>query len=904
VKKITYILVIVSIVFYLPDSFAQPNSNTYKPWTYWWWMGNAVNKTEIKKQLDEFSGAGIGGVHIIPVYGVKGYENQFIQFLSKDWLEMVEYTIEQAGELNLGVDITLGTGWPYGGSWVDNLNAAKRLIVKEYQLKQTDHININTDSIIKNNGFLDLFAIIATNNKEEQLNLSSQITDKTICRDVKLADWKLTCFGNINTNQLVKRAAPGGEGLVIDYFDRKAVMTYLSHFDSIFSGSAHSFTPRAYYHDSYEVYHANWTIRFTDRFRELRGYDLKEFLPILLDTLDPGRPHIIHDIRETLSELLYSEFAMTWTEWCKKHGIITRYQAHGSPSNLLDLYALSDFPETESFGCSNFSIPKLHCDPDYEEERFGRPSPLMMKFASSPANLLNKPLVCSETGTWLANHFKVSLSQIKPQIDELFVSGINHVFYHGITYSPQNEEYPGWLFYASTNFGQTSHFWDELPLLNSYITECQRILQNTTPDNDILLYFPINDLWTKYPGDILLPLDVHTYSNWFSKTNFGETAQLLWDNGFTFDYISDKQIKQLIISPDGNLSIYNRSSYSLIVIPSIDYISKSTLKILDSLAQNGAKILFINKFPQHFPGFMAHKISDEELPDLKKNFFANKNTIISDNLEEGLKLLGIYKEEIKSKGLDFIRKRTGSGSLYFITNLSNQFYEDSICLSVKSDFIEIFDPQSLKRGYIETSDKFFLQLPPGKSCFIKTLQEKPESELWHYSINRDTIYLNKKWTVSFISENNQNLKTKYKIDTLRSWTEWGDDNLNSFCGKAKYVSSFSVKNYDKSKSYRLVFDDINETAKVSINDISCGTIWALPYNLEIPANVLKQNNTIEITVQNLSANLIKQIDNFFRNWKKFYDINFVDIQYKPFDASDWDYVPSGLSGNVILIKNK
>ena len=424
-KNIRILFIVIFILFSLQYSFPQAITNTNKPWTYWWWMGSAVNKADLKKQLTDFSRAGIGGVHIVPIYGAKGFENRFIPFLSENWLEMVQYTIEAANELNLGVDITLGTGWPYGGSWISKSNAAKQLVIKEYQLTQTNQISISVDSIIKNNGFLDLFAIVASNNNEELLNLSSHIADKTINKNVELADWKLTCFGISNTNQLVKRAAPGGEGLVMDYFDQKFVMKYLSHFDSVFSGSTYTFTPRAYYHDSYEVYHANWTFQFIDRFSELRGYDLMEVLPIILDTLNPKRPFIIHDIRETISELLYTEFAYSWTDWCKRNRTGSRYQAHGSPANLLDLYALSDIPETESFGCSNFPIPKLQNDPDYEVERFGRPSPLMMKFASSPAHLLNKSLVSSETGTWLANHFKVSLSQIKPQIDELFISGIN-----------------------------------------------------------------------------------------------------------------------------------------------------------------------------------------------------------------------------------------------------------------------------------------------------------------------------------------------------------------------------------------------------------------------------------------------------------------------------------------------
>lgn len=46
--------------------------NTARPWTFWWWMGSAVTETELTRQLTQFAEAGLGGVHIIPIYGVKG----------------------------------------------------------------------------------------------------------------------------------------------------------------------------------------------------------------------------------------------------------------------------------------------------------------------------------------------------------------------------------------------------------------------------------------------------------------------------------------------------------------------------------------------------------------------------------------------------------------------------------------------------------------------------------------------------------------------------------------------------------------------------------------------------------------------------------------------------------------
>ena len=83
-----------------------------KPWTYWWWMGSAVDSSNITRNLKEYSAAGIGGVHIIPIYGVKGYEDTYIPYLSLEWMDMLAHTVKVAERHGMGVDMTTGTGWP------------------------------------------------------------------------------------------------------------------------------------------------------------------------------------------------------------------------------------------------------------------------------------------------------------------------------------------------------------------------------------------------------------------------------------------------------------------------------------------------------------------------------------------------------------------------------------------------------------------------------------------------------------------------------------------------------------------------------------------------------------------------------------------------------------------------
>ncbi|MEN9951701.1 MAG: hypothetical protein RLY85_2453, partial [Bacteroidota bacterium] len=45
-----------------------------KPWTRWWWLGSAVNEKGLDYNLEALRAAGIGGVEITPIYGIKGQE--------------------------------------------------------------------------------------------------------------------------------------------------------------------------------------------------------------------------------------------------------------------------------------------------------------------------------------------------------------------------------------------------------------------------------------------------------------------------------------------------------------------------------------------------------------------------------------------------------------------------------------------------------------------------------------------------------------------------------------------------------------------------------------------------------------------------------------------------------------
>lgn len=816
------------------------NSSTAKPWTYWWWMGSAVTREDISAQMEQFAKSGLGGVHIIPIYGVKGYEADCIPFLTDHWLDVMQHTVSEGKRLGLGVDMTTGTGWPFGGPNVSKQMGAKSISFKD--------------------------------NK-----------------------WSV-----VPTKQEVKRAAPGGEGLVFDPFHPTAMSNYLLRFEAAFLHAKEK--PRSMYMDSYEAYGANWTDDFIKEFKTRRGYALQDIPELLTDSSGKPEAELVKiDYHQTLAELLRERYAHVWTQWSRSKGFLTRYQAHGSPGNLLDLYDEADIPETESFGTSRFSIPGLRIDPDYSVNQFGTPNPLAMKFASSPADFSGKKLVSSETGTWLANHFKVSLSQIKPQIDELFTAGVNHIFYHGTTYSPVSESYPGWLFYASTNFGPSSHFAEHFYLLNQYVERCQTLLQESKSDNDVLVYFPIHDLWStpaKSAGGVHL-LEVHHVDRWLLELPFGKLTTKLWQEGYTFDYVSDRQLARLSVQ-DGKLTS-GTSTYKTILLPPSAYMPEETINELTRLANAGAHIIFAEHMPQHVTGYNLNETRQTQFIARLAELKSQPSVLVENDWRSALQTQGAIQEKWAKSGLTFIRKMADGKPFYFIANVSNTFQEGWISLGKINGLTEKYDPLTDKSVNLPGRDEndiheVFLSLKPGQSCFLRESTSTSEPYTLIDSVKQFPI--TGSWKIDFL-KGIPSLPASGKLLKTGSWTILSDT-ARYFSGTARYSTNFDMTaEVLASKNVILDLGDVREVAAVKINGKEIGTVWSIPFQINLTPDLLKEKgNKLEIEVTNLSANYMRLRDKKAPDWKKFYDINIVDITYKKFDAAGWQTMPSGLLGPV------
>jgi hypothetical protein len=851
--KTRHLLLLLAVLGHSPQAAAQDpatpqdwpaTTQTARPWIRWWWPGNAVEPAQLSAQLHAFAEAGIGGVEITPIYGARGAESREIPYLSPRWVEMLAHVTREARGLGLGVDMATGTGWPFGGPGVAAEHGSSSLV---------------------------------------------------------LVDGRLT---GKPTGMKVKRAAPGGEGLVLDPYSTRALDAYLERFTQALAPLPRG-AVRSQFHDSFEYFNASWSPALPEVFRAMHGYDIQQYAAQIageqaLDADTLGR--IKGDYRRTLAKM-HLDYLQRWKDWAHARGFQARNQAHGAPGALLDLYGASDIPETESFGASlipslRLEAAELSVDPDPPVNLIGR-------FASSAAHVMGRPLVSSETLTWLRENFRESPADAKPQLDRLFIAGINHIFYHGATYSPADAGWPGWYFYASTQLNPGNPLWRDYGAMHTYVARVQSVLQSGRPDNDVLLYWPEADFADDATG-LMRQQGMHDNA-WLVDSAGGRLALALQAAGYGFDFISDAQLQQLRVE-QGRLVAPGGGRYRLIVVPAARRMPLETLEQLARLRAAAAPVVF-EKLPRDVAGFAA-------LPAKREKFARLVATLRADELgtdsllNSPTALPGARREELAGQGLWFTRRASDEGFNYFLANYSPRAFDGWVTLSVAAQQATLLDPldgtsgRAALRKAADGRARVYLRLAPGQSLLLKTHTSARTSaaRAWHYPEPLTPLMLLRVSGIQFLSGGPE-LPPALRPGRFGSWTQNPEQPLLSrFSGTARYELEFHVDT--RADEWWVDLGEVRESARVSLNGEYIGTAWSRPFRLRLGRAVKPGFNVLHVDVTNSPANRIRDLDLRKVDWKIMKEINLVNLRYRPFDASDWQPQPSGLLGPVFIVPMK
>jgi hypothetical protein len=518
-----------------------------RPHVRWWWPGNAVDDAELRREIELFRVAGFAGAEIqsfntgvpdlspaertaINTYGTPGYFNHVLA------------AVAEAQKQGLTIDYTLGSSWPSGGGLaVTPELAMMELVVSLTEVKgpATGVIRVNLPKQKRRlAGALGVFgklneaqkdwperikarskliAVIAVKgsgpvlapktpapmmyswpgaNQPGRIDPATAIDltdrlreDGTLDWSPPPGSWQIVTFQQFVSDTNVAGAANVGPQLVLDHMNPAAFSTHVKAVADPLLLPNGKMPPgiRSAFVDSLELFQdIPWTDGFLEKFKARRGYDLKPYLPLIVqpgwkeswggvgkstpyyDATGTLGERVRADYRQTVSELMYEGFTQPFAAWSRAHGVKMKFQAHGGPHDVIKAYGAADIPEVESLGGN---------------------APLTMRLGRSAADIYGRTIVSSESLGFAGRPYSPTLDDMRRLADVNFAGGANSLMYHGYSYRLPSRSWPGWHAFQPGPFGvgfgsminEGNPLWAGVPTLNAYVARTQAVLQQGKP---------------------------------------------------------------------------------------------------------------------------------------------------------------------------------------------------------------------------------------------------------------------------------------------------------------------------------------------------------------------------------------------------------------------------------------
>lgn len=858
----------------------------------WWWFGAGVNKPELERELSAMKAAGIGGVEVQPVYPLalddpeQGFRN--FPYLSDEFIDALGFAAVKARELGLRFDLTLGSGWPFGGAQVPVTQAAGKLrFVSVSILPQASSIPVPDISTGER-----LLAVFLSSEGTATLRNPSEIHDGRLFLPAnRNRPGTILWFIGSRTGMMVKRPAVGAEGFVLDHFDRAAADNYLHIVGDRLMQAFGGRPPYAIFSDSLEVYGSDWTKDLLEQFQRRRGYDLTPYLPALVQDAGPKTPDIRYDWGRTLTELINEHYLTPLREWAAQHGTRFRSQTYGIPAVSLSSNALVDLPEGEGNQWRSFSTSR---------------------WAASASHLFERSVTSAETWTWLHSApFRATPLDMKAQADIFFLQGINLLIGHGWPYSPPFAGEPGWRFYAAGAFNDHNPWWPVMPELARYLQRVSYTLQLGQPVNDVAVLLPTEDAWSQFK------VGQDSVSESMDRLLGPEVIPQILNAGFNFDFIDSEAIESQGIR------------HKMLVLPAIERIPLATYRKIEDYVQGGGIVIASRTLPFLAPGLREGEPDTPTIREISERLFrasAAKGHFVSDEHELGTTLARNSKPDVTinppTPELGFVHRKLPLADIYFLVNTSNRPIHTTATFRAQAGQARWWDPFSGTTSEIRDSSIIELNLEPYESrlvalsnqAIVPTIPGKNKKQTTQRTEEK-SIDLGTEWTVNFPS-----LNRIIHMNKLHSWSE--DEETRFYSGEAIYRKEISISKTFLKRGTRVYLDfgpgtvverqpsektirawlesPVREAAQVFVNDRLAGAVWKPPYKIEITGMLNIGTNQIRIVVENTAINRLAG--------QSLPDYRLLNSRYgQRFVAQGMDNLqplPSGLLGPVRLIEEE
>ncbi|MFJ1466144.1 glycosyl hydrolase [Massilia orientalis] len=809
-----------------------------RPMMRWWWFGPAVVKSELEREILAMKAGGIGGFEIQPVYpmelddAARGIRN--VPYLSPEFLDAVSFANRTGRANGMRVDMTLASGWPYGGPHVTVGEAAARLRQAVVDVP-VGAASFALPAVMSGEKPIAAFVgsgVDPASLKPLQVQAGADGRAAIAPAD---APRKVVVYIASRTGQQVKRAALGAEGFVLDHLSRKAVDHHLAVVAEPLMKAFGDAPPYAVFSDSLEVYNTDWTDDFAAEFKRRRGYDIVPHLPAVFTGQGPDAPALRRDWALTQTELVNERYLTPIDDWARQHGTQFRSQTYGEPAVSLSSNRLVALPEGEGPQFREFSFTRL---------------------ATSAGHLYGRPVISAETWTWLHSPaFAATPLDMKVEADRMLLQGVNQFIGHGWPYTPPGTIEPGYAFYAAAVFNDHNPWWNVMPQVTGYLTRMSWLMRQGEPANQVAVLLPNDDVYAALvPGKVSLSAEMHTH------VTPALTAQIL-DAGQNLDYTDADAVLALGVR------------HPVLVLPHVTRLAPEVIDKLAAYVRGGGHIVAVGGAPSLAPGYRdAARVSAAVAAKAKALFTSpNVRTVAHDDAV-GAALQAVLAPDMKlsaqASDVGFVRRKLRDADIYFIANTSNRPVHAQASFAAVRKTAAWIDPDSgrMTAATLPAS----LDLAPYESRVLVLADALPSAPA-PVAATTEIADLGRDWSLRFPGK-----AQAQRLAALRSWTD--DEATRYFSGVATYEKDVELT-AAQLRSSRLVLDfgpgtplesapkvpagmlamfdsPVREAAQVVVNGRLAGAVWHPPYAVDVTGFLQPGRNRIEVRVANLALNAL------------------------------------------------
>lgn len=720
-------------------------------------------------------------------------------------------------------------------------------------------------------------------------------------------NWTILRIGHTSTGRM-NNTAGAGKGLECDKMNPEAVRFQYNHWfgeiKKMIGKELTSKVLKSFHVDSWECGSQNWTPAFRDEFKNRRGYDLLKYLPAMagmpVASADVSE-RFLFDVRQTITELVAEKFYGTLAELAHADGFTFTGEAV-APVMLSDgmlHYKYVDIPMGEFW---------------FKSPTHDKPTDILD--ATSGGHVYGRRIIQAEAFTTLRMDWSEHPGMLKTLQDQNYALGINRLVFHVFAENPWLNRKPGMTLDAvGLYFQRDQTWWKPAKAWMDYTSRCQTLLQYGQPVTDIAVFTgeenprraitPDRFVQTMPGifGSERLENEKIRFANAGVPTQSVSLGLTVTSNsydpdkwtdplrGYAYDSFNADALLHQTFTDNGKIATASGCRYKLLVLPghnpmvpddkaiSLDVAAK-ILQLVDA----GATVLLDHKFDHSCRLLNATendrrvaaivdklwdaKPKDEGKAKVKIWNFGKGHVMEGPYLDDSFDRIGIERDFIAKdssgkqvKNIAWTHRQSSDGDVYFISNQENKKRMINLSLRITGRIPEIWNPvtgeaQAANDWTIENNRTLLsLRLEANESFFIvfqQATSERKADKGKNWLDYKFVLTLDGSWQVTFDPKVG-GPKNPVVFNCLQDWSKNTDTCIRYYSGTAVYSKTFLWNEKAKQRVW-IDLGEIANVADVSVNGISCGVAWTIPYRIEITKAIKPGTNQLTIAVTNTWAN--------------------------------------------------